>query len=57
MARGWTDESGGIWPATLYPGGKFEVVFQQLSVRPPFDDIALREELRQRLNEVPGVRW
>jgi alkylated DNA nucleotide flippase Atl1 len=55
MARGWTHESGGIWPATIYPSGKFEVVFQHLSVRPPFDDVALREELRQRLNQVPGV--
>jgi hypothetical protein len=50
-----SDEYGSIWPAALYPSGKFEVVFQHLSVRPPFDDIALREELRRRLNEVPGV--
>jgi alkylated DNA nucleotide flippase Atl1 len=50
-----SDEYGSIWPAALYPSGKFEVVFQHLSVRPPFDDLALREELRRRLNEVPGV--
>jgi alkylated DNA nucleotide flippase Atl1 len=49
------DNHGSIWPATLYPSGKFEIVFQRLTVRPPFDDIALREELRCRLNEIPGV--
>jgi alkylated DNA nucleotide flippase Atl1 len=44
-----------IWPATLYPSGKFEIVFQHLSVRAPFDDAGLREEFRTRLNEIPGV--
>lgn len=47
--------AGEIWPATLYPSGKFEVVFQHLTSRPPFDELALREELLQRLNQVPGV--
>lgn len=47
--------AGDIWPATLYPSGKFEVVFQYLASRPPFDDIAMREALRLRFNEVPGV--
>ncbi|WP_431913580.1 hypothetical protein [Micromonospora carbonacea] len=32
------------------------MVFQHLSVRTPFDDVTLREELRQRLNQLPGVR-
>jgi hypothetical protein len=45
----------GIWPAAVYPSGKFEVVFQYLQYRPPFDDVALRDEFRQRLNAVPGV--
>lgn len=44
-----------LWPAAIYPSGKVEVVFQWLQYRPPFDDIALREELRQRLNAVPGI--
>lgn len=26
-----------------------------MQYRPPFDDIAVREEFRQRLNAVPGV--
>ena len=26
-----------------------------MQCRPPFDDVARREELRQRLNAVPGV--
>ncbi|MFY1693381.1 hypothetical protein [Plantactinospora sp. WMMB782] len=30
-------------------------MFQHLSIRTPFDDVALREEFRQRLNKVPGV--
>ncbi|MEW2329433.1 DUF262 domain-containing protein [Micromonospora chersina] len=55
MARGKDNEFGSIWPAAIYPSGKFEVVFQHLSVRVPFNDIALREELRQRLNQLPGV--
>ncbi|MEU4791449.1 DUF262 domain-containing protein [Micromonospora tulbaghiae] len=55
MARERHHELGDMWPAAIYPSGKFEVVFQHLSVRTPFDDVALREELRQRLNELPGV--
>lgn len=55
MARGKEHELGNIWPAAIYPSGKFEVVFQHLSVRPPFDDVTLREELRKRLNQLPGV--
>ncbi|MEU8261586.1 DUF262 domain-containing protein [Micromonospora sp. NPDC048999] len=55
MARGRRHELGDIWPAAIYPSGKFEVVFQHLSVRTPFDDVTLREELRQRLNQLPGV--
>ncbi|WP_422756281.1 GmrSD restriction endonuclease domain-containing protein [Micromonospora sp. WMMD708] len=55
MARRREHELGSIWPAVIYPSGKFEVVFQHLSVRTPFNDIALREDFRQRLNQLPGV--
>jgi hypothetical protein len=55
MARDKDHELGNIWPAAIYPSGKFEIVFQHLSIRTPFDDITLREELRQRLNQLPGV--
>ncbi|MEV4467383.1 DUF262 domain-containing protein [Micromonospora echinofusca] len=55
MARRREHELGSIWPAVIYPSGKFEVVFQYLSIRTPFNDVALREELRQRLNQLPGV--
>jgi alkylated DNA nucleotide flippase Atl1 len=55
MSREKGDPGGNIWPAALYPSGKFEVVFQYLRIRLPFDDPDLREELRQRLNKVPGV--
>jgi alkylated DNA nucleotide flippase Atl1 len=44
-----------IWPLVLYPYGSIEVVFQHLAHRPPFDDIALREQLRDRLNRIEGV--
>lgn len=47
--------AGHLWPATMYPSGKFEVVFQHLLSRQPFDDPALREELRVQLNRIPGV--
>lgn len=46
-----------VWPWALYPlqRGSLEVVFQHLKTRAPFTDTALREELRQRLNTVPGI--
>jgi alkylated DNA nucleotide flippase Atl1 len=44
-----------IWPLTLYPSGRCEVVFQHLARRAPFDDPTLREQLRQRLNTVDGI--
>ncbi len=45
-----------IWPLALYPvQGKAEVVFQYLKTRAPFDDAALRNELRRRLNTVEGI--
>ncbi|MGV9980593.1 GmrSD restriction endonuclease domain-containing protein [Micromonospora wenchangensis] len=55
LARDKGHEYGNIWPVTVYPSGKCEVVFQHLSIRTPFDRVTLREELRQRLNQLPGV--
>ncbi|MFV2101646.1 GmrSD restriction endonuclease domain-containing protein [Micromonospora sp. LOL_024] len=55
MARERGHRDGDIWPMTLYPSGKVEVVFQHMASRVPFDDAALREEFRQRLNQLPGV--
>jgi alkylated DNA nucleotide flippase Atl1 len=43
------------WPLTVYPSGRCEVVFQHMLTRPPYDDAALREELRGRLNAVGGI--
>lgn len=45
-----------IWPAAMYPSGKFEVVFQYLKTRAPFDDLDRRDELRRRFNEVRDVQ-
>jgi alkylated DNA nucleotide flippase Atl1 len=55
MARERIHPQGSIWPVALYPLRSCEVVFQHLASRPPFDDIQLREEFRQRLNKIPGV--
>ncbi|MFD0782428.1 DUF262 domain-containing protein [Micromonospora azadirachtae] len=55
MARERGHRDGDIWPVTVYPSGKVEVVFQHLANRAPFDDVTLREQFRQRLNQLPGV--
>jgi alkylated DNA nucleotide flippase Atl1 len=50
------DGRGWIWPIVFYPAiGRIEVVFQHLTRRPPFDEVALRWELLNRLNQIPGV--
>jgi len=49
------DTASHIWPIAMSPAGYCEVVFQYLATRPPFDDAGLRQELRSRLNEAPGV--
>jgi hypothetical protein len=44
------------WALVLYPAsGRAEAVFQHLARRPPFDDVALRRELLDRFNAIPGV--
>lgn len=55
MARDGEGMADKVWPFTICPSGKVEVVFQWMTTRPPFDAIELREEFRRRLNEVPGV--
>lgn len=44
-----------VRPIAIYPDLSVEVGFQHLVVRPPFDDIAVREEFRERLNRAPGA--
>ncbi len=39
----------------IYTYGRLEIEFQSLAARMPFADPALREELRERLNHIPGV--
>ncbi len=55
ISRDKAHPDGNIWPVTIYTLRSCEVVFKHLASRPPFDDIQLREELRQRLNKIPGV--
>ena len=44
------------WPWVFKPtAGTVEVVFKHLLIRPPFDDTAVRDELRQRINRIPDV--
>lgn len=54
MARPSGSEDS-IWPVAIYPAGKVEVVFKWMAMRTPFDDLLLREELRQRLNAANGI--
>ena len=42
-------------PFRLWSDGSFNATFQYMLDRPVFRDTALREELRRRLNEVPGI--
>jgi alkylated DNA nucleotide flippase Atl1 len=49
------DDGMTIWPLVIYPGSTVEVVFQYLRGRPPFDNPALRGELRNRLNRASAV--
>jgi len=39
----------------LYTYGTFEVCFQYYASKPPFNDRARREEIRAKLNAIPGV--
>jgi alkylated DNA nucleotide flippase Atl1 len=55
IARDSDDSAGSLWPVTIYPAGKMEVVFEYMSTRPPFDDNSLRLEFLERLNEAQGV--
>jgi alkylated DNA nucleotide flippase Atl1 len=43
------------WPFTIYPTGKVEVVFQHMASRPPFDDVQVRHDFRERLDAISGV--
>jgi alkylated DNA nucleotide flippase Atl1 len=43
------------WPCNFYPSGNVEVAFKPMSTRQPFDQVSLREEFRQRLNNAQGI--
>jgi hypothetical protein len=44
-----------LFPFVLYGYGRVEIQFEHIRKRPPFDDVGLRGELRDRLNNIPGV--
>jgi hypothetical protein len=44
-----------LFPFVMYTYGRLEIQFQFIRRRPPFDDPALRDELRGKLDAVPGV--
>jgi hypothetical protein len=43
------------WLATFWTNGQVEIAFQWLRLRPPFDEIEMRQNLLERLNAIPGV--
>jgi alkylated DNA nucleotide flippase Atl1 len=43
------------WPFTIYPSGRVEIVFQHMASRPPFDDVDLRHQFRERLDAIAGI--
>jgi hypothetical protein len=45
-----------LWPFALFTYGRIEVRFEYIARRPPFSDVRLREQLRAKLNEIPGVQ-
>lgn len=56
----WGEGSTWYWALAIYPiYGRIEVVFQHLNSdsRPPFNDLALRRELRDRINRIPRVNF
>lgn len=49
----WKDNNHSTVSVWTY--GRLEIQFQWMKVRPPFDDEQKRQELRQRLNQIPGI--
>jgi hypothetical protein len=43
------------WLTTFWTNGQVEMAFQWLRLRPPFDQIEMRQNLLERLNAIPGV--
>jgi hypothetical protein len=52
---GYWDRPRYLWPFVLYTYGRIEIQFQHIAKRPPFDDPALREQLRAKLEAIPRV--
>ena len=52
---GYWDSDRYLWPFVLYTYGRVEIQFVYIARRPPFDDFALREVLRSKLMDIPGV--
>ncbi len=53
---GWWEPERYLWPFVLYTYGRVEIQFQHIAKRRPFDDPALREQLRERLIAIDGVQ-
>ena len=50
------DKGGlGYYAVALWTYGSAEIQFQSLQLRPPFDQVELRQEFQRRLNAIPGV--
>ncbi len=44
-----------LWPFAVFTYGRVEIRFEYMARRPPFSDVALRDQLRRILNAIPGV--
>ena len=52
----WPQANGPtVTPIVIYPRKSIEIQFQTLKDRSPFDDVGLREQLREHMNAMPGV--
>jgi hypothetical protein len=56
-ACSFSDHEVEIWPFSLWPNGGVELDMKAMALRqwPLFDRLAMREELRDRLERIPGV--
>lgn len=52
----WEASGRVLRPITLWSQGSIEILFEHMPSMPPFDRLEMREELRGRLNAIPGVR-
>lgn len=53
---GYWEKSRYLWPFVLYTYGRIEIQFQHIAKRRPFDSETAREDLRAKLEAIPGIQ-